>query len=214
LADRIVVCSRYALESFLARGFKPEQMAHHEVKVSRRFVQHPFVQRSGPFRVVYCGTISASKGVPDLLEAFRQLEDRAARLTLVGYTGSRGMRRFLELAMRRDDRVVLAPGDPLPPLLEAHLYVHPSYQDGFARSALEALAARVPVIVTEDTGMKDLVVPGVNGWVVPAGDVPALAEMIRHVRRCQLVPPPLDPAHVAPAAEAAVPGRLPGSSHA
>ena len=36
----------------------------------------------------------------------------------------------------------------------------------------------MPVLVTEDTGMKDLVDPGVNGLILPTGDLASLTEAI------------------------------------
>ena len=71
----------------------------------------------------------------------------------------------------------LAPGDPLPHLRSAHLYVHPSYQDGFGYAVAEALACGVPAVVTEDTGAKELVT-GVNGDIVATDSVDAIGAAI------------------------------------
>jgi glycosyltransferase involved in cell wall biosynthesis len=100
------------------------------------------------------------------------------RLVLVGGWSSRGMRRFLQDAAARDSRISIGPGDPLPHLRSAHLCVHPTYEDGFAYAPVEALACGVPVLVSEDTGMKDLVDPGVNGMVLPTGELSVLTEAI------------------------------------
>jgi len=62
-----------------------------------------------------------------------------------------------------DRRITISPGDPLPHLLRAAVCVHDSYEDGFAYAPAEALACGVPVIVSEDTGMKDLVDPAAPG---------------------------------------------------
>lgn len=51
---------------------------------------------------------------------------------VVGGSGSRGMRRLLDDRRRADPRIRISPGDPLPQLQRADLYVHPSYQDGYA----------------------------------------------------------------------------------
>jgi len=75
------------------------------------------------------------------------------------------------------------PGDPLPHLQAARLYVHPAYEDGFAYAPAEALACGVPVLVSEDTGMKDLIDPGVNGSILPTGDLSALREAIEAAYR-------------------------------
>jgi glycosyltransferase involved in cell wall biosynthesis len=65
----------------------------------------------------------------------------------------------------------------LPHLRQARLCVHPAYEDGFAYAPAEALACGVPLIVSEDTGMKELIGDG-DGLVVPSGDVATLAEAI------------------------------------
>ena len=79
------------------------------------------------------------------------------RLKLVGGWGTRGMRRFVEDACAEDPRITAGPGDPLEHLRTASLCVHPAYEDGFAYAPAEALACGVPVIVSEDTGMKELI---------------------------------------------------------
>ena len=41
----------------------------------------------------------------------------------------------------------------------------------------------MPVIVSEDTGMKELIEPGVDGLIVPTGELDALTEAIDAVYR-------------------------------
>lgn len=43
---------------------------------------------------------------------------------------------------------------------------------------LEAMAAQVPVAVTDVGGNPEIVEAGVSGWVVPSGDAAALADVI------------------------------------
>jgi len=80
-----------------------------------------------------------------------------------------------------DERITVGPGDPLPLLQRADVFVHPTYEDGFGYAPMEALACGVPVIVTEDTGMKEHVQEGENGYVVPTGSVEATAEALMRI---------------------------------
>ena len=64
--------------------------------------------------------------------------------------------------------------------------MHPSWDDGFGYSPVEALAAGVPAIVTEDTGMKELIARG-RGLVVPTGDGAVLAEAIEAAYRREIL---------------------------
>jgi glycosyltransferase involved in cell wall biosynthesis len=81
---------------------------------------------------------------------------------------------------------VAGPGDPLPALATASLCVHAAFEDGFGYAAAEALAAGVPVIVSEDTGMKDLIESPRAGLVVPTGELDVLVESIDAAYRGEL----------------------------
>jgi glycosyltransferase involved in cell wall biosynthesis len=188
-ADVIWVTSQYTRETFLAAGVAAGKLRQRTLHVPARF-HPPDTPRpaDGVFRAIYIGSLTLRKGIPVLLEAFRRLTG-VAELTLVGGSGTRGMRRFLATAMAADPRIRLAPGDPLPHLHRADVCVHPAYEDGFAYAPMEALACGVPVVVTDQTGMKEHVREGVNGYVVPAGDPDALfarleslAAKVRHDR--------------------------------
>ncbi len=97
------------------------------------------------------------------------------------------MRRFIERACACDPRISAGHGDPLPHLRDARLCAHPSYNDGFGYAPVEAIACGVPAIVSEDTGMKELIDPGRNGMVVPTGDLSALTEAIDAAYRGELL---------------------------
>jgi glycosyltransferase involved in cell wall biosynthesis len=96
------------------------------------------------------------------------------------------MRRFVQQACATDRRIVAGPGDPLPHLRKASVCVHPAFEDGFAYAPAEALVGGVPVIVSEDTGMKELVDSPRAGLIVPTGDLDALAAAIEAAYRREL----------------------------
>src|SRR3982751_856742 len=57
--------------------------------------------------------------------------------------------------------------------------VLPSFAEGLPVVIMEAMALRRPVISTFVAGIPELVETGKCGWLVPAGDVPALVEAMR-----------------------------------
>ena len=181
-ADEIVVQSAYARDTFLAAGVPAERLRRRDLPPLPRFAPPASPPATIGFRFLYVGRLEVTKGVAVLLDAFAALADRDARLTLVGGFATRAMQRWVERAAARDARIELAGGDPLPHLHRADVFVHPSYEDGLALAPLEALACGVPALVTEDTGMKEFVLPGHNGFVVPTGDAGALAERLAAVR--------------------------------
>lgn len=189
LADRIVVTSEYSMRTFLAAGINAAKLERRFQNVAPRFVPPPrfvpaphFVppQRvaSEVFTMIYVGRLEATKGVPLLLQAFSQLNEKNISLILVGGFASDAMEKLVRTAQAKDARILLTHGDPLPFLHRADLLVHPSYEDGLALAPLEALACGVPVVVSEDTGMKEFVSEA-NGKIVPTGDLAALVESLR-----------------------------------
>jgi glycosyltransferase involved in cell wall biosynthesis len=125
--------------------------------------------------------------VPLLVDAFRRLPHDDLRLVLVGGWKTRSMRRFIARACAEDPRISAGPGDPLRHLRAARLCVHPAYEDGFAYAPAEALACGVPVIVSEDTGMKELIDPDRTGLILPTGDVDALAQAVAAAYRGEIL---------------------------
>lgn len=68
-------------------------------------------------------------------------------------------------------------------ILAERAMVLPSFAEGLPVVIMEALALGRPVISTYVAGIPELVEPGVNGWLVPAGNVDALGEAMERVLR-------------------------------
>ncbi len=176
-ADRVFVASRYIRESFIEQGFPEEKLCDFPLTPDPRY-QHAARQQAERFEIVYVGSLQIHKGVPLLIDAVRRLAHLELKLVLVGGWGSTGMRKFVQRACAEDPRISVSPGDPLAHLRSASLCVHPAYEDGFGYAPAEALAAGVPLIVSEDTGMKELIEPGRDGTIIPTDDPDSLAEAI------------------------------------
>lgn len=182
LADRIYIHSEYVRQSFLEAGVSEEKLVRTHLRPAPRF--QPPVERptDDVFRIVYVGRIEMTKGIALLLEAFSRLPVHAAELTLVGGWSTRAVRKYVETHLDADPRIRLAPGDPRPVLHHADVFVHPSYEDGFGYAPMEALACGVPVIVSEDTGMKEYIHEGINGFVIPTGSVGGILSALARIR--------------------------------
>lgn len=194
-ADRIYYASDYIRDSFLLRGVAEERLARFPLTPAPRFVPDSTRdgaggaarRSSGRFEIVYVGSLAVHKGVPLLIDAVRRLPHADIRLRLVGGWGTRGMRRFVQAACAADNRIAVTPGDPLPHLRAAALCAHPAYEDGFAYAPAEALACGVPVLVSEDTGMKELIDSPHHGLTLPTGDLDALAQAIEAAYRGEIL---------------------------
>jgi glycosyltransferase involved in cell wall biosynthesis len=66
-------------------------------------------------------------------------------------------------------------------ILAARALVLPSFSEGLPVVLMEALALERPVVSTYIAGIPELVLPGRNGWLVPAGSIEALTVALRDV---------------------------------
>jgi len=58
------------------------------------------------------------------------------------------------------------------------MLVFPRLCDGFGMVVTEAFSHGLPVITTDRAGAADLVEHGINGFIVPCGDVDALKDIL------------------------------------
>lgn len=173
LADEVRANSDYTASSAVANGVDPSKIVRRHLPTDPRFARivrkpHP----EGARTIVFVGSLTVFKGVPFLVDLFRELPGDDLRLVLFGGWSSSGMRKYLEKARAADPRISWTSGDPAGVLSTASLAVHPSWEDGWGYAPAEALAAGLPVVVSDQTGMKELL-GDVPGSVLPAGDTQA-----------------------------------------
>jgi glycosyltransferase involved in cell wall biosynthesis len=182
-ADRIVVPSRFVSKTFQDRGIPPEKLIQVPYGVDlRRFGES--LHTETPFRILHCGSVSLRKGCHLLLEAFARLRLPQAELWFVGAVAPE-MRPILR-AHRSPAIHVLGsrPEAELPALYrKASLFCLASLEEGLALVLLQAMASGLPVLATPATGAEDLMQAGREGYLVPTGDVDALAERLEWLYR-------------------------------
>lgn len=161
---------------------------------SERF--HPGRDRSplpsgfAPPDALVVGTVGRLEPVKDqsnLARAFIRLVEsvpearRRLRLVIVGDGSLRAeVENLLAEAGLRDLTWLPGARDDVSDLLRAlDLFVLPSRAEGISNTILEAMACGLPVVATAVGGNAELVVDGLTGRLVPAGDPAALAAAIQ-----------------------------------
>jgi glycosyltransferase involved in cell wall biosynthesis len=177
IADKIWVNSDYSFQTFLERGIPKSKLARRYLSIDSRFQRPTNKNKSNAFNLVYVGSLTVVKGVPLLLEAYQELSLHNSSLILVGGTGSSGMKKLLK-RYNSYGNVVVCPGDPYPQLLDADLFVYPSWSDGYGYAPREAMGMGVPVIVSENTGMKEEIKNKNQGAIFKIGDKNGLKALI------------------------------------
>ena len=133
--------------------------------------------------VVYTGRLDHNKGLVDLVNAWPEVTKRWPRchLWLVGEGPDRD-RLFQQIKDLDLQGQVVLPGafdDVEEVLRAANLFILPSYFEGLSISLMEAMAHQVPVIASNIPGNNDIIQSGVNGCLVPAGNVSAISQAIQ-----------------------------------
>ncbi|RTL52727.1 MAG: colanic acid biosynthesis glycosyltransferase WcaL [Rhodocyclaceae bacterium] len=141
-------------------------------------------------RLVCVGRLCEQKGQLLLLEAARRLADRGTAFELV-LAGDGEMRAQIEaliaaygLAGKVRITGWIGSAEVRDELLQARGLVLPSFAEGLPVVIMEAMALRRPVLTTYVAGIPELVLPGACGWLVPAGDVAALADAMAALLAC------------------------------
>lgn len=138
---------------------------------------------AGPPVFLLVARMLQHKGVREFVAAAQLLKPRFPdwRFQLVGDIdeGNPSSLGRLELLQWHEDGVIewLGRRDDVAECMAAcHVVVLPSYREGLPKSLLEASAAGRPMITTAVPGCQEVVRPHVNGLLVPARDVPHLAD--------------------------------------
>lgn len=140
--------------------------------------------RAHALELVCFGLVRPYKGVDLAIDALGRLANRDVRLTVAGEVWG-DIRELQQLASDHGvaDRVEFIPryvsDQEAADLFERADAVLAPYRS-VTGSGVAALAAhyRRPLIASDLPGFADVIVPGRNGWLFPAGDPAALAEMI------------------------------------
>ena len=136
-------------------------------------------------RLVCVGRLCEQKGQLLLIEAARRLVAQGLNFELV-LAGEGELRDAIEALILRYNlqRIVRITGwisgDKVrDEISAARALVLPSFAEGLPVVVMEAMALRRPVISTFVGGIPELIQPGENGWLAPAGDVNALMQAMR-----------------------------------
>jgi glycosyltransferase involved in cell wall biosynthesis len=153
--------------------------------VDRQFAALDHVKAAPVPRLACVGRLSTQKGQLLLVSAAAQLVQDGLDFELV-LVGDGEMRAEIERSMHVHglQNVVTITGwadaeRVRAEILAARAHVLPSFMEGLPVVLMEAMALGRPVISTYVAGIPELVREGENGWLVPAGDVTALADAMR-----------------------------------
>jgi glycosyltransferase involved in cell wall biosynthesis len=136
----------------------------------------------------FAGRLILGKGLIELFEAVRLLKTTvpALRVLIVGASDYGRPDVITPQTARvhgvQDLCIFTGHRDDMPELYAMmQILVFPSHSEGLPMACMEASAMKVPCVTLETRGCREVVQHGVNGLLVPPGDVPRLANAIREL---------------------------------
>jgi glycosyltransferase involved in cell wall biosynthesis len=187
LADRIVVPSEFARQSFVSYGIAPKRLAllpfaftAPAFKADQRSIEQRArrIRSGAPLRIVYTGILSFRKGMHDMLAVLQALGQRM-QFRLVGPVLKecggfvRAAQRYASVQPAVAERRLQAAYD------WGDIFLLPTIEDGFAVVLAQAQAAGLPILATTNCAAPDIIAGGGQGWIVPVRDAQAIIDRLR-----------------------------------
>lgn len=180
--------SESTASDLVARGFDRSSIEVIENGVDVDFYRpDPGLERFPEPTILYLGRVQRYKRVDLVLRALARLRDqgRAARLIVAGRGPARSELERLAAELDLEGRVEFAGyvSEETKRELFRRAWVHvlTSHKEGWGISNMEAAACGTPTVASDSPGLRDSVRDGITGFLVPHGDVAALADRIGHV---------------------------------
>ena len=193
-AKRILALSSFQKEIFVRNGYPEERLevVSHGLEVEEMGLESPLGDLpdspSGIIQIGFIGTLVPFKGAHILLEAIRRDPTLEVKCFVYGslLKGPYG-ERICHLA-KEDQRIQLMgtfPPENFGQVLRCFdiLAAPALWYENNPLVVQGALYAGVPILASQIGSLTDMVKPGINGWLVKAGDVGAWTEAIRTI--CQ-----------------------------
>ncbi len=181
---------KYILRHIPALATKPPVIIH--VGAFLENLASPAPSQSEKMRVLYVGSLELRKGIDVLLRALTKASLGDWHLDIVGGGPERQRLEALTAELGLSDRVTFHGPQPnervAQAMARASVMVVPSrigprnQTEGLPTVIVEALAHQRPVIAARLTGIPEIIVHGVTGWLFEVDDVQGLAYALEEVR--------------------------------
>lgn len=166
LTDR-VICVSEAVKKYLVNLKEIESskgvVIYNPVSTPKNLA----VSKEEQFTIVTVGRLEKIKNQELLLRALAKIGKDTFRLIIVGDGRERNRLEALALTLGISDRVIFTGFNSVPEhyLSQAHLFVLPSFSEGFGIAAVEAMLLKVPCLCSNIGALPEIVDDGTTGWL-------------------------------------------------
>ena len=143
-------------------------------KEARSLVRSELGFSNNDFIFVFIGRLVNDKGLGELADAIRKLENENLEIKLLligeidGEDDALAKDKLNYLMQSKNVKYIGVQSDIRPFLMASDVLVFPSYREGFPNVPIEAGALGLPAIVTNINGSNEIIKEGVNGKIIQA----------------------------------------------
>jgi glycosyltransferase involved in cell wall biosynthesis len=187
LADRIVVLSTFAYDTFVQEGFGrtklrclPLGASNSAFRPDRAVIEARCrrILSGDPLRVLYVGLVAPRKGLVDIASVIRSPKCKHFQFRLVGPVTAEAKTIVAELSHVAE----FIPKQPQHQLSKWYawgdVFVFPTIEDGFAVVLAQASSSGLPIVTTTNCCGPDLIKDDETGWVLPIRSPEAFVERL------------------------------------
>ncbi|MDR2204756.1 MAG: glycosyltransferase family 4 protein [Flavobacteriaceae bacterium] len=159
--------------------FSPEQISEKQ----KQNLKQKLNLKNSDFVFIFVGRLVKDKGINELISVFKNLDQKNAKLLLVGNFEPRldpllpetskeieNNPNIISVGFQNDVRPYFAISDAL---------VFPSYREGFPNVVMQAGAMELPSIVTDINGCNEIIIEGKNGIIIPVKNAEAIEQAMK-----------------------------------
>ncbi|MBS1517276.1 MAG: glycosyltransferase family 4 protein [Bacteroidetes bacterium] len=138
-------------------------------------------------RILTVGRLNWIKNYETSISAMKLLADKGIKFTyeIIGEGNELERLKFAVYQLGLEERIIFAGkkdhDEVKDKMQNTDIYIQPSYEEGFCVSVLEAQASGLMCIVSDAEGLRENVIDGETGWVVPGRNFRAFQEKICEV---------------------------------
>lgn len=175
-----LVASDFVKDSLIDLNIKKEQILKVPYGANvQSCICRKEVKKGEQIKFLFAGQVIYRKGITYALEAIGKLNGKGV-LDIVGaynpkswfinkYSNKPYITMFGQVTFDRMQKIYE----------DSNVFILPSFAEGMAQVGIEAMACGLPVICTYNSGLSDLIIEGQNGFIIPEGDLDALANKMQ-----------------------------------
>lgn len=177
----IFALSTLTKETYVKSGFNKNNIYIVPLGVNHKKYK-PSTKKDNVFRVICVADYTISKGFQDMLKVWEKVKLENSELIIIGNPKDSYMKKTIqEYSKKLTNLKTYSHQDPLSFYQQSSVLIHPSYSDSWGKVVTEAMACELPVIASQNTGAKDAITQGKDGFIIKPGSLQEIEEKLLYL---------------------------------